>query len=281
MQTTGIFQTQKYKIPKVELNKTISLIPFGDIHYGAPNHAGAIFDSWLEKVKTEKDAVFLGMGDYFDIASASERRLLHSADLHESTTDTLDELYKRQAEEFGNKICFMKGRIAGMIEGNHYSELKSGITTTQYLCEILGCKYLGVAGFVRIQLCLGTMQISVDIFAHHGKGASRLIGGSLNRVQQLAEVAHADIYLMGHDHKRSAGVQSRMYLDKLSTVKEQRQLFARTGSFLTAYRDGKVSYIADMALPASDLGAITIHMTPHRDRAKEGRGLWVQLEASI
>ena len=183
MQTTGIFQAHQYDVTDATMGEPSWLMPFGDIHYGCPAHSDRSFSKYIECAKEKEHAVFLGMGDYFDIASTSERGILSSGILHDSTLDTMDTYYKELADEFINKICFMKGRIAGLIEGNHYAVLRSGITTTQYMAEVLGCKYLGVAGFVRLKFTLQeTSRTSIDIFAHHGKGASRLIGGSLNRV---------------------------------------------------------------------------------------------------
>lgn len=281
MQTTGIFSTHTHVVNVENNGDSFLLLPFGDIHYGCANHATEVFDEWCAWAKQQKNALFLGMGDYFDIASTSERRLLHNHDLHESTIGTLDQLYREQAEEFLNKIVFMKGRILALVEGNHYAELKSGITSTQYMAEVFSCKYLGVTGFVRLDFRYGTCKTSIDIFAHHGRGAARLVGGSLNRVQQLSEGFHADVYLMGHDHKRSVGSHSRIYYSKSQQVKEQRQIFARTGSFLKAYVKDRPSYIADMGGSGADLGGVKITMTPRRDRSRNGRGFYVALEAGI
>jgi hypothetical protein len=204
------------------------------------------------------------MGDYMDLGSASERNILTDRRFHESTVQTLEELYRDHIARFVTDIGFMRGRLIGLLEGNHYAEFQNGMTSTQHLCGLLGCKYLGVSAFIRLSLASVHKSRSLDIWAHHGRGAARLIGGSLNRVQQMGEQAEADIYLMAHDHKKSAGTTSKLQLagiGKNVDVVHRKQLYIRCGSFLRGYVDGQASYIADMCLNPTDLGVVTIEMT--------------------
>ena len=282
MQTTGIFETHR-RIIDVPENETITLIPFGDIHYGAPLHASETFDRWIDWAQSQKNPYYLGMGDYTDMASSSNRMVLTSRALHESTRETLDGWYRDEAEAFAEKIKFMADdkRLIGMIEGNHYGELISGQTTTMYMCEKLRTKYLGVSCFLRIQMQADRANYPITVWAHHGQGGARLVGGSLNRVQQMAEHAEADIYLMGHDHKRSIGTANRLYLTPKLDLRHKTIMFARTGSFLSAYVKGKASYIADTARGPSDLGGISVELTPRRDKSKGGRGRYVDMRGTI
>ena len=142
----------------------------------------------------------------------------------------------------------------------------------------MGCKYLGVSSFIRLSFHYSTHHFHIDIWAHHGKGASRLIGGSLNRVQQMGEAAEADIYLMGHDHKKTVGLVTKLKLGEGTGGNKQeiklhhkKQLYARTGSFLKGYESDQVSYVADMALSPTDLGVIKIELTPRRISKQENK----------
>jgi predicted phosphodiesterase len=267
MQTTGIFTIHKYEIRNAKLNEPIYLIPFGDIHRSSPMCHEEKWHSFLGWAMSKKRAYFLGMGDYDDLASASERRILGNKDLHESSVTTIEGLYRTHTDRLAKEISFMKGRIIGLIEGNHYGEFQNGTTTTQRLAEKLDCKYLGVSSFIRLMIFEGNHQTSVDIWAHHGKGAARLIGGSLNRVQQMGEAAEADIYLMGHDHKKSVGMTTKLRLGGTKgtlNLAHKKQLYVRTGSFLKGYENDKRSYIVDSAMNPTDLGVVKIELTPER-----------------
>lgn len=63
MKTTGLFTTHRVEI-EVELGKPFKLIPFGDIHRDSDMHAHEHWEEFLAYAKKQKNAVFLGMGDY-------------------------------------------------------------------------------------------------------------------------------------------------------------------------------------------------------------------------
>jgi hypothetical protein len=287
MRTQGDFYTHKFEIPFDKFNEPIYLIPFGDVHKSSPMHAK---DKWVEMLawaRTKKRCYFLGMGDYNDLASTSERFILNDKALHESTVKTLEQLYLQHCMDFANDVSFMKGRIIGMLGGNHYGVFQNGTTTDQKLCELLGCKYLGVNGFVRLMFSQTTQRntrLAVDIFAHHGKGGGSTQGGSMNPVEQMARRAEADIYLMGDNHQKAISHISRLRLVQGGgsiRVGHRKVLLARTGSFLKGYEEGCASYIVDAALNPSDLGVVKIELTPKRECKGDEDNVSIDIHASI
>jgi len=285
--TTGIFTIHTYTISGISEGKPIYIIPVGDIHRSAPlchEERWAEFCKWAAR---KKDAYFLGMGDYDDMASTSERIILKDPKLHESSRKTLDSIYRSHTERLAKEMKFMRGRTIGVLGGNHYADLMNGTTTDHLLAERLQTSYLGVSSFIRLRLIptRGT-RLSVDIWAHHGKGASRLAGGSINRVQQMAEAAEADIYLMGHDHKKSAAFISRLRLAEAGNcgdvrLRQRKVLLARTGSFLKGYVHNEPSYVTDAALSPTDLGVVKIELTLKREQRKDGSAYHVDIHASV
>lgn len=286
MYSTGIFTKHEFHIDFDEYNEPIYLFPFGDIHRSAPNCDVERWLEFLEWAKSKKRAYFLGMGDYDDFVSGSERLVLNKRGLHESTVQTLEGVYETHTIRLWNEIKFMNGKLIGLIEGNHYGEFESGITTTQYLAQKMKCKYLGVNSFIRLvfkQKARNTTNV-LDIWAHHGKGGARKVGGSLNRVEDMLFAANADIYLMGHDHKKSCSYVPTMELsgqgNSLRLV-QKKKLIARTGSFLKGYVDDKKSYVADMALNPTDLGLIKIELTPRRKMEGKRDITYIDIHTSI
>lgn len=180
MRTSGIFRLLYYPVKFEKFGEPIYIIPFGDVHRHTKLCHLEKWREFLEWASKKERTYFLGMGDYDDLVSTSERKALNAADLHDSTVDTLDEIYMKFTDELADELSFMKGRLIGLLEGNHYAELQSGVTTTQYLCQKLGCAYLGVSSFIRLGLSNSghNTRSSVDIWAHHGKGASRMVGGA-------------------------------------------------------------------------------------------------------
>jgi hypothetical protein len=284
MSADSVFTIHEYPIIVKSLDSPIYLLPFGDIHRYA--HL-CDTESWLDFctwAKTKKNSYFLGMGDYDDMCSGSERKALTCADLHDTTRQSIDDIYQDRVNKLTKEISFMKDKLIGLIEGNHYGVFQSGMTTTQEMCRQLNTKFLGSCAIIRLSFRYGNKRYALDIFAAHGKGASRLLGGSLNAVQQMADIAQADIYLMGHDHQKIDGFRNRLLLqDGFGSLRlmSRKILFARTGSFLKGYVPEKPSYVAKALLPPTDIGVIKIELTPKRPRKENEDRFYVDIHASV
>lgn len=289
MKTTGIFTTTFHTIPIRKYGEPITIVPFGDIHRSSPQ---CHVDKWLsdlESMRSYKNAFFIGMGDYDDLMSTSEREIIENKRVHESTRQTLEDGYKRYTQRLAKELSFMKGRIIGLVEGNHYSTFSWGQTTTQYLCQLLDCKYLGVSAFIRLRLVYCERHTNnYTIWAHHGLGGGRSTGASINKLEQMLKVAVADCYLMGHDHRKSIAFLNILDLSDASHLNSEpilinkKIVMARTGSYLKGYVNNEPTYIADAALNPSDLGHVTIQIIPNRTKRKNGKDeRWLDINGSI
>lgn len=277
MKTTGLFTTHRVEL-EVETGKPFKLIPFGDVHRDSDLHADEHWKEFLDYAKAQKNAVFVGMGDYSDGVSTSERIVLSDAGLHDTTRRTMEGVYKGVAKTLVNELSFMKGRLLGLLGGNHYMRFENGDTTDHILAAALGTKFLGVCSFIRLSLSFrgrgggGGRKKSLDIFAHHGKGGGSLPGSTFNTIEKMAASADADIYLMGHDHKKGCIPSTpRLVLNGGHNkgeliVRERTPWLGRTGSFLKAYENGRVSYNVDAARSPCSLGWIEFEITPVRTR---------------
>ena len=137
MLTTGEFTIGKFNIPLKHYGVPVYLIPFGDIHRNSNLCHEGKWKEFLKWAENKKDAYFLGMVDYFDLMSTSERIQFKSGNLHEDTDNTLESMYSDMVRDFYKEISFMKGRLIGLMEGNHYVTFRSGVTSTQKLCELI------------------------------------------------------------------------------------------------------------------------------------------------
>lgn len=268
MKTSGLFTVHGFNINH-KYADTIRLVFFGDVHRDSPNHAHGKWQAFLtemrERVRAKEQIYFFGMGDYLDSTSTSERQCLGniSKDMHETFKKDIAALQLAKCELFAKECEFMRGRIIGMLNGNHYFQFEHGTNGDQKICELLSAKYLGVCSFVRLNFGAHGRWIVRDIFAHHGMGAARLFGGSFNRVQQMAEGAEADIFAMGHDHKRIASPgQPRLFLTNSSRnglhVEQREPVVLRTGSYLASYEPGVVNYNVDACRSPASLGHVEV-----------------------
>jgi hypothetical protein len=270
MKTSGLFVTHKVTLD-VEANKPFHIIVFGDVHRDSDMFADAHWKQFLKYASSKKDALFLGMGDYTDGVSTSERMIL--GPLHDTTKTTLKDVYRGVTRTLANELSFMRGRCIGLLGGNHYFDVDDGVTTDHLLAAALGTKFLGVCAFVRISLNFKGRKYThpLDIFAHHGKGGGNTPGGQFNSIEKMLSSADADLYLMGHTHGKGCIPSSpRLVLKDAPAsallVRERTPWLGRTGSFLKAYESGKVSYNVDAARSPASLGWIEFEITPVRVR---------------
>lgn len=264
MKTSGVFSVHRYRIKVPRAGVPMRLVFFGDVHRDAPLHAKEKWQEFLRYGRTLKNAWFIGMGDYLDSTSTSERECLGNSHYHETMKHDLAQIAVAKVALMAKELDFMRGRLIGLLNGNHYFQFESGINSDQKLCEKLGCKYLGVSSFIRLTFAHCGLEQTFDLWLHHGAGGARLPGGSINRVDQMREAAEADVYAMGHDHKRSVTpANPKLHLvchraTSTLTLREKQQWLLRTGSFLKAYEDGEVSYNADAARGPCSLGHVEL-----------------------
>jgi len=273
MRTDGVFKTRRVLLKGWKSGKTLNLVPFGDVHRDSPGFAD---EAWQKSVKRWKDlakagnVLFLGMGDYLDSYSTTERMVIYGGGLHESSTQDLEKLARRKVDKLAGELEFMRGKLVGLMGGNHFPVFHDGTTGDQMLANKLGTSYLGACCAIRLAFDIHGSKTSVDIFAHHGKGGGVTAGGRLNAVEKLEKVCDADIFLMGDNHARGClPTGERLRLADTPgglVVKAKPTWIGRTGSFLRAYVENQASYVVDAALPPANLGHIEFQITPTRNR---------------
>lgn len=284
MQTSGVFTTAQHTVNLARLGQAVTLSPFSDVHREAKHHCGSRWKEYLEYARGLDKPVFWGGGDYHDFGSASERRLLQKGALHSDSDNSIRDMLVGRCHDFIKEIEFMQPNLVGLIGGNHDMDLRFGqrtITMTEYLCECLEVPFLGVSCLARVNLDYHGSQCSVDTFTHHGLGAGRTKGASLNKVYAMRDTAQAECFFMGHDHGLGVWPGTIIKLDGQMRIVEVEQLFCRMGSFLKAYEPGDSNYNVDSGRGPSSLGWVSVDLHLKRDRSKDGRGLWIDKTATV
>jgi hypothetical protein len=213
---------------------------------------------------------YLGLGDYWDFASTKEQNVIKMG-LHSQTVEDFGDMVKKRNRAMSFKMSFMKPNVLGLIDGNHGWSFEDGTTATEDLADRLGTDYLGWLCYLTIKVYLPNNRKSTfDIVACHGKSGGKTVGISTNQVDDLREVFPiADIYVMGHNHQRSAVPVSTLVPvwnnDGTRHIKQKRQMLCRSGSFKKAYTPDTSSYEAGRLLRPADLGALLLKITFRRD----------------
>ena len=263
------------------VGEPIYIIPFGDVHRDTPSCDVDRWKWFLENCQKypQERTYYLGMGDFNDFASSKEQKIIRNSDLHDQTKDKLDEIVKFDNRKFAEEVSFMRGHFIGLLDGNHNWVFRDGTTATQDLCERLQAPYLGWLSHIAISIKLkhgtnkpishSTSDISLYIVACHGKAGGKLMGTSINQVDDLCKIFPvADLMIMGHDHQRYAVPKIVLVPSGggADDIKQKRQFLARSGSFKKGYCEGVSGYEVGRLLRPSDMGAIVFEISFHRDR---------------
>lgn len=225
----------------------------------------------------QHNAWFLGMGDYVDPESPSNRLALQRAGLYDSTLAMLDKQSDELELELEEILAPTRNRWLGLLEGHHLHEFEDGTTTDMRLANYLGCPFLGDSALLRIGFPANghKARAAFDVFATHGQGGGR---NGLSKLKQLAAYFTADAYLMGHFHQKEV-----TYLQRLGMLQSDRRRTPRlihrevplmiTGSFLRGYMQGSQrhgraagNYPEKKLLPPAALGGVELWAQPRYDR---------------
>jgi len=256
---------KQIKIPLNE-GQQLLLVPIGDIHWDTEECDQERFFRFVQWVKRQehRGAIvrIIGMGDYLDFASPSERYKIASADLHDGSYISLDKERLARIREFYSVIKPIRHCFLGLLTGHHHhlfftqkgAGAWKGKSSDAWLAHELGCSYFG-NGVALLRLALPHRQ-HLDVLALHGNGGAQTPGGRVMKRIRYAEIAPtAHIVISGHDNAKLAYPRSGLDFDHGSI----KRYVIGSGAFQRAYLEGEeAGYAEKMGLVPADLGIVVV-----------------------
>lgn len=231
----------------------------------------------------DNDALFLGMADFVDLESPSNRRALEQAGFYDSVRDALDLKAEELEQELMDILKPTVGRWLGVLEGHHYHTHQDGTTSDQRFASFLKCPFLGTSAYVNLTFQSPSNHVNpqVNIWAHHGRGGGNLLSRPITQLEGVIKGWDADIYVVGHHHKSAAARHSRIYPmfgPKVGMLNHRDSYLVASGSYLKGFveghkkngRAGGMYPEAAMMNPLS-LGGVKIWLRPNFKNYDGGR----------
>lgn len=254
----------------------ILIMPLGDIQWiGDKNDIE--YDLLQERVAwgVKHGCYFVGMGDYLDTFSPSNRERLNGAALYDTAKKGIDKMASDLVVQLYKDVLRQtKGKWLGLVEGHHFHTYRSGGTTDQHLCTLLDAKFLGTTAFIRLILTLHNVRMPVTLWVQHGNGGGKRMAAPLNQLDQLPGFFEADIYLIGHHTRQVGGPMVRLEAEWGKTggrLVARKKIVACTGGFMRGYiegsRDGgtpRGNYVEQKSLLPTALGTPVVKILPKR-----------------
>lgn len=180
------------------------VVPIGDVQLGSsgvdlPLLKRTVSEALTWAKITGNEVRFIGMGDYVDVASPSNRAEIRGARLYDSVQNMMDESACRMEEQF---IALMKetaGMWIGLLHGHHYWDHEDGTTSDTRIAKALNAPYLGTCAMAKLLFRdENKHNLTCTIWAHHGCGAGMMPTTPINKLYHVMQSFDADVYLLGH-----------------------------------------------------------------------------------
>ncbi|MFA4972161.1 MAG: metallophosphoesterase [bacterium] len=234
------------------------LYPMADLHDGDRALQRAKLKAYLDFIEKTPDTYILLLGDLCNTA------------IIDSVSDTYDEEYivDKQKDTIVETFWPVRSRILAMTGGNHEHRISRsvGVDITKEIAGRLGVYYAPDEIYLKVSLGKSSRhakRVAYGIYATHGTGGGRLMGGKANNLARLAEVCDADIYIAAHTHQIVAfpSLLYRMDLQN-NIVVETKKLFVGTGGYL-----GRSRYAVRKTYPPQKVGSPRIRLDGKRKDA--------------
>ncbi len=261
-----MFAAGKYVINRPAWTMPYRLWTMGDIHWAARGCLEKLVDRAINAIKEDKRAIWIGMGDYFNLIKWGDNRF----DPSEVATEHRDAYFEGLAKsmvEFGvEKFKPIARKCLGLLQGNHeYTyEVRADESIVSVMAEKLKVPYFGFSGFRDIVFKDSKRSRTIRVVAHHGAGHARTIGAKLNRLVAFMHDFEANLYLMGHVHT-GLGIEVPHISanEECNDLKDHPRTGVITGSFASGYTRGhKASYVERALLPPTVLGPMCVNIIP-------------------
>ena len=217
-------------IPLKREFETVELYPISDTHIGDPRTDLLLLRRFIDHIKSQENRFVILNGDLVNNAIKS------------SVSNVYEEIIppREQKKVIIKELEPIKDRILCVVSGNHEYRTKkeSDQDVTEWIADKLGKGDVYKEDDALLKITFGKVggrenkRQCYTIYVTHGNGGGKRPGSSLNNLELLGLSVDADIYIIGHTHKRIAykSVYRRpdLYNNK---IKETERLFISSAAY--------------------------------------------------
>jgi len=274
-----------YRIPR----KPTHIIPIGDIQWAGKDHYSvslktlrAMIQKGVDYEKQGHNVFYLGMGDYIDYLSPSNRARLDAATLYDNALDILDKTALYLNDELVELALRPTiGRWLGLVEGHHFKNLQTGATSDMELCKTLKARFLGTSAIIRLEFVRqkngrysDRHSVPFMLWVHHGIGNGQTGYYPLMRLEKVAaEWERISAFMIGHTCKQGVELKNKVspgFATGKFKITHRKVVLIGTGGYSKSYVEGSKQgriprghYSEQGMLVPGVLGSPILHIIPH------------------
>lgn len=252
-----------------------TLYPLGDFHLGVVHCDEDLIREEVKKIKDDKNARWIGMGDYGDFISPDDFKRWEGKILADWMKGHEDNIAPTQIDRIDDILSPIWDKCLGLIEGNHEETIRRyhHVNPVQELLKRANKKnqvsYAGVQCFIRLCFDRGGHIETLIIHARHGEGSARTSGARALAVLRMSQsTINAQITLMGHLHgQESPDIPQRLLLSTKGKIKSYESIAVMTGAWIRAYMQNvPPCYLERWGCTPSVLGCPYIIVEPDKQK---------------
>lgn len=211
--------------------KELKIIPISDIHIGDKLVNYKLLKSVLEEIKSTPNVYTILNGDLCNTALKNSKSDVYSEEL--SPMEEIERLIEILEP--------IKDKILVIGTGNHEDRImkETNVDVIKLVAKQLGIEDRYADNWWYLFLRFGEKAqgrkapMCYQITGYHGSGGGRKTGGKANRLEEMSQVAIADLYIMGHTHK-PLGTKGAIYIPDYAnnSLNKKQMYYLMTNSFL-------------------------------------------------
>lgn len=259
-----------------------------DLQVGARGFDIKAAKEYIREAAEDPIGRVIGLGDFGDGISPSNRKLLAVAHREKKVYDTFMEMLKHGADEQTRLICELLfplvGKLDFSLQGHHLFEYtvrrpdgQHTIRTTDHdIADFLGCRYYGEPGDDMPMLLASYFfpRTRVDgprpefkLFAMHGQGGSATLAGPLAALEKQMRGHNAHCYVTAHHHKlvAAAAVKLEGDPDHETQLRATDSRLVGAGAWLKGFLADETTYAEAAGYVPLSVGAPVIHVRRRDD----------------
>lgn len=252
---------------------TLRLYPVCDVQIGAPGVDTKGFAEYIQEAADDPVGRLVGVGDYTDGCSPSNRKEFDAAYvkglMYDTQRDMLDAGSEAQVNAFNNLVAPTVGRWDVLLGGHHWLyKCKTDNGTVVWrpsdadIADYVNAPYVEAGSDVVITYSFPPLKKKgkrpyMRVWLRHLEGSGQTFAAPLNQLEKQMRAFNADIYLGGHHHKLVAAGAVKLSEDfkHPTQLKATEARLISAGSWMRSYMPDEVTYAEKAMLVPLATGA--------------------------
>ena len=250
-------------------SSVFKLYCLGDIHAGTIHCVEKDIKEKIREISQTKNAYWVGMGDYAEFITPSDRRFDPSQKAIANWVEQ-DNIAECQTKWVVDLFTPIKDKCWGLLYGNHEESIRkfNHDNVQKNICDRLGVDNLGFSCFLILHFRRAGKSDgrNYKCAITHGSSSAITEGAKLMALMRFMKSMDADMYAYGHIHDYIPKSFTRLGVSDAGRIKNKVAIGATTGSWFRTYTQGIISsYGEQKVYPPTEITAAVFTIDPERD----------------